>query len=57
MPCGLHLEIILIIIIILMMMMKNIMIIVPSGLHLNRVVARDEKQPDLPFELLVIRTL
>ena len=56
MPCGLHLEIILIIIIILMMMMKNIMIIVPSGLHLNRVVARDEKQPDLPFELLVIRT-
>ena len=48
--------IIIIIIIIIMIMMKNIMIIVSCGIHLNRVVAGDEKQPDLPFELLVIRT-
>ena len=48
--------IIMIIILIIMIMMKNIMIIVSGGLHLNRVVAGDEKQPDLPFELLVIRT-
>ena len=29
---------------------------VPGGFHLHRVVARDQQQPDLPFQLLVVRT-